>query len=144
MSGWSRWGALALLLVCLGGGGWGQETSAPAPETAAQAADLSWLGLVDAGRYGESWSAAASSLRGAISAEAFAKALASAREPLGAMQSRRMVSATRATTLPGAPDGEYVVAEFDSSFAKKAHARERVTATREEDGSWRVSGYYIK
>jgi hypothetical protein len=45
--------------------------------------------------------------------------------------------------LPGAPDGEYVVIQFESSFEKKKSAVETVTPMLEKDGKWRVSGYYI-
>jgi len=46
--------------------------------------------------------------------------------------------------VPGAPDGEYVVLRFETSFENKAKAIETVTPMREKDGTWRVSGYYIK
>lgn len=48
------------------------------------------------------------------------------------------------TSLPGAPDGEYVVIEFESSFEHKKSAIETVTPMNDKDGKWRVSGYYIK
>ncbi len=52
--------------------------------------------------------------------------------------------ATFTRTVPGAPDGEYVVIQFDTQFENKAAAVETVTPMREKDGSWRVSGYFIK
>ncbi|MEW6584469.1 MAG: DUF4019 domain-containing protein, partial [Nitrospirota bacterium] len=48
-----------------------------------------------------------------------------------------------ATSLPGAPDGEYVVIEFETSFENKKSAVETVTPMM-DSGKWRVSGYYIK
>ena len=48
------------------------------------------------------------------------------------------------TSLPGAPDGEYVVIQFDTSFTNKKVAVETVTPMKDEDGIWRVSGYYVK
>lgn len=48
------------------------------------------------------------------------------------------------TSLPGAPDGEYVVVQFETSFTNKKAAAETVTPMLENDGQWRVSGYYIK
>ena len=48
------------------------------------------------------------------------------------------------TALPGAPDGEYVVLQFETSFQNKKFAMEKVTPMRDRDGKWRVSGYYIK
>jgi hypothetical protein len=38
-------------------------------------------------------------------------------------------------TLPGAPDGEYVVFQFNTSFEQKSAAVETVTAIREKDGT---------
>jgi len=55
------------------------------------------------------------------------------------------MKATRyTTTLPGAPDGEHVVIQFDSSFTNKKTAVETITPMFDKDGVWRVSGYYIK
>jgi len=45
---------------------------------------------------------------------------------------------------PGAPDGEYVVIQYDSSFENKTEAVETVTPMLDPDGVWRVSGYYIR
>jgi hypothetical protein len=49
-----------------------------------------------------------------------------------------------ATSLPGAPDGEYVVIQFETSFENKNDAVETVTPMKDEDGKWRVSGYFIR
>ena len=48
------------------------------------------------------------------------------------------------TSLPGAPDGEYVVIQMETSFENKASAVETITPMRDSDGEWRVAGYYIK
>ena len=48
------------------------------------------------------------------------------------------------TSLPGAPDGQYVVIQFKSSFTNKKTTIETVTPMLDKDGKWRVSGYYIK
>ena len=66
------------------------------------------------------------------------------RDPLGTLKSRHLVSATATHSLPGAPDGDYVVVRYASSFANKAAAIETVTPVKESDGHWRVSGYFIK
>ena len=47
-------------------------------------------------------------------------------------------------TMPGAPDGEYVILQFDTSFADKKAAIETVTPMKDKDGKWRVAGYFIK
>ena len=60
------------------------------------------------------------------------------------MGSRELLSAQHMTSLPGAPDGDYVVIQFKTSFANKKSAVETVTPMLEKDGVWRVSGYFIK
>jgi hypothetical protein len=46
--------------------------------------------------------------------------------------------------LFGPPDGEYVVIQFETSFENKKSAIETVTPMLDQDGKWRVSGYFIK
>ena len=45
---------------------------------------------------------------------------------------------------PGPPDGQYVVIRFQTTFEHKRSGVETVTPMLEQDGGWRVSGYYIK
>jgi len=56
----------------------------------------------------------------------------------------QVISKKYMTSLPGAPDGEYVVIQYKTSFENKKDAVETVTPMKDEDGVWRVSGYYIK
>ncbi len=72
------------------------------------------------------------------------ESLNAAREPLGKVISREVESKKYKKFLPGAPDGEYVVIKFLSSFVNKKFAVETVILTLEKDGMWRLSGYYIK
>jgi len=110
----------------------------------AQAAASSWLALADQSEFEDTWLEASSLFRGAISQADWQRALGAARTPLKDLVSRNLESANFYETLPGAPDGEYVVLTFDSSFTKKVAAVETVTVMKDEDGSWRVSGYFIK
>lgn len=110
----------------------------------AQAAAVKWLSLVDAGRYADSWDEAAAYFRGAIGKPAWESSLKAVRDPLGARQARTLKSAVAHTSLPGAPDGRYVVIQYETRFANKASAVETVTPMKEADGSWKVSGYQIR
>ena len=114
-----------------------------AVSAATQAAEA-WLKLVDGAKYAESWEAAATPFRGAVNAETWAKAAGGVRAPLGSVVSRRVSAADYTTTLPGVPDGKYVVIKFDTTFEHKASAVETVTPMAESDGSWKVAGYFIK
>ncbi len=111
---------------------------------AATAAAEKWLALVDADKHEESWKEAAELFRNAITPEQWQQALKAARGPLGKLVSRKLKSATYETSLPGAPDGQYVVIQFDSEFENKKVAVETVTPMLDKDGQWRVSGYFIK
>jgi hypothetical protein len=113
-------------------------------EQLAQQSAESWLKLVDSGNYGESWDQAAQFFKTAVSKEQWHSALRASRDPLGKVLSRNLKSCTFTKTLPGAPDGEYVVIKYDSSFEHKQSAVETITPMLGKDGQWRVSGYYIK
>jgi hypothetical protein len=58
--------------------------------------------------------------------------------------SREFDSEKYETSLPGAPDGEYVVIVYKTQFKKKEKAYETITPMKDTDGEWRVSGYFIK
>jgi hypothetical protein len=103
-----------------------------------------WLVLVDQGEYGKSWETAAGYFKGAVTEKQWEQALTAFRSPLGKAISRKVKSKQYATSLPGAPDGEYVVIQFETAFEKKKSSVETITPMKEKDGSWRVSGYYIK
>ncbi len=67
-----------------------------------------------------------------------------ARKPPGKLISRKVQTKIYETSLSGAPEGEYVVIQFETSFEKKKTAIETVTPMMDKDGNWRVPGYYIK
>ena len=121
-----------------------QGSSADTPEAAAESAALTWLGLVDAGDYAQSWVTGAEYFRNSILQSQWVTSVSHVRGSLGGLKSRRLVSAKFARSLPGAPDGEYVVIQFTTSFDGKAVATETVTPMKDPDGHWRVSGYYIR
>jgi hypothetical protein len=114
------------------------------PEQLAQRSSEAWLALVDAGKYSDSWQEASQLFKSAVTREQWQTALGTARTPLGKMLSRKLKSAEYTKTLPGAPDGEYVVIQYDSSFEHKQSAMETITPMLDKDGKWRVSGYFIK
>ena len=70
--------------------------------------------------------------------------MAAVRGPLGKLISRKVIGTEYRTELPGAPDGEYLIIQFATSFEHKQSAVETVTPMRDREGTWRVSGYYIK
>ncbi|HZU51053.1 MAG TPA: DUF4019 domain-containing protein [Sphingomicrobium sp.] len=114
-----------------------------APSTPDVSSANSWVGLVDSKRWNESWAAAGSLFKARMPEASWASTIQPVREPLGAVSSRSLKSITRSTSLPGAPDGEYEVLQFETSFANKAAATETVVLSHEQSG-WKVDGYFIR
>jgi Protein of unknown function (DUF4019) len=113
-------------------------------EAAAVSVAEKWLATVDAREYASGWNEAAELFRNAISPEQWEQSIQAARKPLGKLISRKALTKVYKSSLPGAPDGEYVVIQFATSFENKKTAIETVTPMLDKDGKWRVSGYYIK
>ena len=111
---------------------------------AAEKSSQSWLAMVDAGQYGDSWDQAAAFFQSKVIKEKWERALQSTRAPLGGVQSRQLTSATYTTDLPNAPKGEYVVLQYRTSFTNMKPAVETVTPMKEADGTWKVSGYFVR
>ncbi len=126
------------------GGLLAESTAEKTAVEAAQLAAQSWLAVVDSGKYTESWSQASELFKKSVTVEQWENALHSVRGSLGKFQSRRVTSAQYTKALPGAPDGEYVVIQYESAFENKKAATETVTPMKDKDGQWRVSGYFIK
>jgi len=103
-----------------------------------------WVALIDEGKYNESWMTAAVYFKNAITKQKWEQTLTAVRRPLGKLVTRKIKSKVHTKSLPGAPDGEYVVIQFTTSFENKVSGIETVTPMLDKDGQWRVSGYYIK
>ena len=116
----------------------------PKPEQLAQHSAESWLALIDSGKYADSWQESALLFKAHVTKSQWSSMIAATRDPLGTVVSRKLKSAQYTKTLPGAPDGEYVVIQFDTSFEHKQSAVETVTPMLDKDGKWKVSGYFIK
>ncbi len=113
-------------------------------EKAAVAAAEEWLTMVDDGKYVESWKEAAQYFKNTVKQQQWEQSLQAVRKPLGKRIFRKVKSKTYKTSLPGAPDGEYVVIQFETSFENKESAIETVTPMMDKDEKWRVSGYYMR
>jgi Protein of unknown function (DUF4019) len=133
-------GVLVLSLAC-----WGSAVHAEATfAQGATAAAETWLGHVDAGDYAGSWREASAYVQGAITEQAWVASLTRVRTPMGKLLSRQLTQVQHTTSMPGAPDGDYVVMQFDTRFQHKQAAVETVTFMQEKKGEWKAAGYYIK
>lgn len=103
-----------------------------------------WLALIDQGQYARSWETAAEQLKDNVERRDFVKKLSGSRKLFGDVISRTLESKQYLTSVPGAPDGQYVLLQYKTSFTNKKLATETITPMLEKDKKWRVSGYYIK
>ncbi len=108
------------------------------------AAAETWLKLVDGGEYDKSWETAAELFKTGVDKDQWSKTVGAVRGPLGKVLQRKIKSKQFMTSLPGVPDGKYVVIQYDTSFENKRAATETITPMLDKDGKWRVSGYYIR
>jgi hypothetical protein len=134
-----------LLLLALLWGPAGVATAANEEEVKdAVGAAESWLALIDNEKFADSWETAAQYFKDAMPQAAWEQRIKAVRVPLGKLQERTIQSSKFATSLPGAPDGKYVVIQYHTSYERKKSAIETVTPMLDKDGTWRVSGYYIR
>lgn len=117
--------------------------SAPAAVAADVDVAVSWLGLLDAQKWDQSWEGSGKLFRSNLTQEQWARTAQAVRDPLGAVSSRVALGVTKAQSLPGAPDGEYEVRQYRTVFANKANSVETVVLAKEGE-QWKVVGYFIR
>jgi hypothetical protein len=132
-----------LALICLAWLATGAALAQDPKATAAQAAARDWLALADRSDAQGSWNAAGKKFQVAMPMSGWADALAKARDPLGPVRGRTIFKTGFKETFPGAPESDYALILYTTSFANKARSRETLTLERESDGKWRVVGYSI-
>ena len=117
------------------------------PKPAAVAAMQTWLNEIDKNQYAQSWTEASASFQKAVTSDQWIAALNGVRTPLGKCTVRKLASSMHQTEVPsptGPQKGDFVVAQFNSSFENLAYAVETVCFEKASDGTWKASGYYVK
>jgi hypothetical protein len=110
---------------------------------ASVAADA-WLAHADAGDVEASWEGTSSLFRQLVDLEKWRESFDRARAVFGRTLSRELSDTRYTTSVPGAPDGEYVVMEYAAEMERKKEAVETVVAMRDADGAWKVGGHFIR
>jgi len=99
-----------------------------------------WLALLDDQKYEQSWDQASSQFRDQVNKDQWVEVLKRAREPMGAKVSRATARVDFVKTLRGAPDGDYAIIHYTTSFQNKNDVTERLTLVK-EDGKWLAAAY---
>lgn len=143
-----RTGFLALTLVLIAGVVVAQESDTVAvslaeQQTAQDTADV-WIALIDSMEYAASWEGASAAFRQQVTQDQWEQGLQGALGPLGPLLSRAPQGREYTTTLPNAPEGEYVVITYGSSYAQLENAVETIVMVRNPAGVWKPAGYYVR
>jgi Protein of unknown function (DUF4019) len=108
------------------------------------AAALSWLQLVDNGKYEDSWNAASKTFQLTIAKNEWGKAMEKLRTPLGRVVSRTLLQQLPKQNPKGLPEGYYMVLVYQTDFTDRHKANELLTMVLESDGRWRVLTYQAR
>ena len=133
---------LALVWLVLSAGSF-PAWAISAPDQAARDTALNWLAIVDTGQYSKAWNAYPPRIKAGRLEENFKGWMRARRFPLGHAKTRQFLKITHTHRLNGAPDGDYQLIAFKTSFERKAVALEEVVLTS-ETGHWQVSGYAFR
>lgn len=102
-----------------------------------------WLGGVDGGNYGVSWDQGATIFKLTMPRDEWNTYLDKVRKPLGSVMSRDILDQRVSKDPKGLPKGDYIVIIYATKFSNGKSANELITLQNEQ-GKWRVMGYYIK
>lgn len=132
-------GLLALVLVVP------RPLSAQSNEQAVDAAKEAaqeWFALLDADKYEATWEEGATLIKSKVTAEQWATQIRQAHMSLDSLRPRSHVAARYTTSLPNAPEGEYVIAQYEATYGEENTIE--TISLKKDDGNWRVAGYFIK
>jgi len=110
----------------------------------ASAAADAWLAHIDAGDDAAGWRDTSSLFRQMVSEAQWVEAHGKVNAVLGRPLERWLDGTEHRTSVPGAPDGQYVVLTYETRFEKKQEAKETVVTMLDTDGAWRVGGYFVQ
>lgn len=101
-----------------------------------------FLALVDASDWEGSWRSAGRLFQTQVTPSEWTAQIEPVRGPLGDVSSRSLSNVQRTSTVPGEPDGEFQIMQFQTHFENKGRSIETVVMMMGADG-WEVAGYFI-
>jgi hypothetical protein len=140
--------AIPLLLAFAAGSA--AQPIMPAQRQALNAAER-WLEPVDAERYANAWAMASQSFKASVSQKDWRDGIRKIRKDYGRVVKRTGEKMAFRGQVPSPDDpnagttpGTEVSIIFSTKFAGSKQATEEMTMVLENDGIWRVAGYFIK
>jgi len=109
--------------------------------TEAQAAATAWLASFDNGDGADNWLQSASLFKERVTQDSWQKKVEDQRVQLGQLKKRTLKGMGFTQQMDNAPDGEYFVMRYLSTFSKKDNVVEILVPTRDRDGNWKIANY---
>jgi len=103
-------------------------------------ASQTWVALIDAGQYDESYAFGCGAMHDKVPQDRWAQVLKALRTPWGPVVSRKQISHIYKPNGYEGSGGEYMVITYDTSFQKLGAATE-VVVLKWDGGKWRGAGY---
>ena len=118
-----------------------QETQA---SLAAEARAKRFIGAVDAGDWKASWDAAGPFFQSQASLDEWVSLIQPVRTPLGKAEERRLTNVQKVQTLPGAPDGDYEILQYNTKFSGSGMMSTETVILVRNEGDFDIAGYFIR
>ena len=112
-------------------------------ESSAILAAETFLEIVDAGKYENSWEASTTYLKARHPKDYYIAFVGTTRSAFGSLINRSIISAKLYDKFFGYPDGNICDIRFESSFENKAVGREILTLILNAEGHWKVVKYTV-
>lgn len=103
-----------------------------------------WIELIDNEKYNQSWDEASEGFKASITKEKWGLMVGNIRPKFGKVLERKVSSMIYTTSLPNAPSGKYIVIRYHSKFSNIDNVTETITPSKDKNGEWHISGYFIK
>lgn len=113
----------------------------PAEAADARVAAERWMKLMDTEEYSAAWNSGSESMRKGLPKVGWSLLASTVHMPLGAFKGRTFKSYDVNDATSDKPAS--VTLTYISDFENSHNVLEKVTAVRERDGQWRVSGFSI-
>jgi len=107
----------------------------------AQAAADAWLASFDTGDAGDNWLQSAGIFKERVKQDDWQKKVEDQRTQFGRLKTRTLKGMGFTRQMDNAPDGEYFVMRYLSTYAKKDNVVEILVPTRDRDGNWKIANY---
>jgi tetratricopeptide (TPR) repeat protein len=135
--------AAGALMVALGHGYTAQDSGATQGAATGRPIAERWRDLIESGKYGESWDALSIQAKEKITRAQWIAYLEGKRKPLGATKLREPDGDRYFKSLPGFPNHEGMVFQYQVFFLAAGPVAESVGLILEKDGTWKPQGYLL-